>query len=473
MFGATSGGQGASNSAFPRSFSFSATTDTKPSFSFGSTSNAAPAQNQTGGLFGSMAPGNNSTTANNASQPATTGMFGNQNAQANNSLSAPSASQPSAPGGGLFGNQNTNAAGGKGLFGAQITNSTNTGGMFGAQNNTAGGGSTLFGGQSGTSNNTGGGLFGAQNNNAGGGLFGNSSTNTGTGGGIFGSQAQKPATGGLFGSQSTTSNAGGTGLFGTQSNTNTLGSVGFAGQNPSNTNSLWGAKPAGVSFGNAAPQSVSPIMQHPYYQRERYNELPDAQRTLLDTMDKFISSQTQIKYELRARDASEEMHRLMADVHALMSAQQSLSATLEADTMRLQSVTAKVEKDRHDNAMLHQVATHAKEKLSDGSSFLDWLRRFYENISEEDITRIQRYRLTMEQLERHLISIDQREQFAPQVISDVIRNQNASFMAMAEQVATLHAEIETLKKDYIKWYQTRFQSVRDPFAPVAAAADRT
>ncbi|WFD22053.1 glutathionyl-hydroquinone reductase [Malassezia equina] len=215
------------------------------------------------------------------------------------------------------------------------------------------------------------------------------------------------------------------------------------------------------------------MMQHPYYQRERYNELPDAQRNLLDTMDKFISSQTQIKYELRARDASEEMRRLMADVHSLISTQQSLSATLEADTMRLQSVTAKVEKDRHDNAMLHQVATHAKEKMSDGSSFLDWLRRFYENISEEDITRIQRYRLTMEQLERHLISIDQREQFAPQLISDIIRNQNASFMAMAERVATLHAEIETLKKDYLKWYQTRFQSVRDPFAPVAAAADRS
>lgn len=471
MFGAASGGQGASNAAFPRSFSFSATTDTKPSFSFGGASNAAPAQNQMGGLFGSTAPVNNPSTASNAGQPASTGLFGSQPSQAN--ITPNASSQPPAPGGGLFGAQNTanNAAGGKGLFGAQNINNTNTGGLFGTQNNAAQGGNGLFGGQTGTSTNTQGGLFGAQNNSAG--LFGSASTNAGTSGGLFGSQAPKPANSGLFGSQSTTTSTGNTGLFGTQSNTNTFGNTGLAGQNSSNTNSLLGTKPTGISFGNPATQSVSPMMQHPYYQRERYNELPEAQRSLLDTMDKFISSQMQIKYELRARDSSEEMRRLMADVHALMSTQQSLSATLEADTMRLQSVTAKVEKDRHDNAMLHQVATHAKEKLSDGSSFLDWLRRFYENISEEDLGRIQRYRLTMEQLERHLISIDQREQFAPQVISDIIHNQNASFMAMAEQVATLHAEIETLKKDYIKWYQTRFQSVRDPFAPVAAAADRS
>lgn len=57
------------------------------------------------------------------------------------------------------------------------------------------------------------------------------------------------------------------------------------------------------------------------------------------------------------------------------------------------------------------------------------------------------------------------------VIADIIHDQNASFMALTEHVATLHAEIDTLKKDYVKWYQNRFQSVRDPFAPVTAAAE--
>lgn len=88
--------------------------------------------------------------------------------------------------------------------------------------------------------------------------------------------------------------------------------------------------------------------------------------------------------------------------------------------------------------------------------------------------------LTTQQIERLLVSLDQREEFAPQgafilldtyaAISEIIHDQNASFMAFAEQVASLHAEIDTLKKDYVKWYQLRFQSVCDPFAPGAAAA---
>ncbi|KAL4399792.1 hypothetical protein ACI68E_002701 [Malassezia pachydermatis] len=113
-------------------------------------------------------------------------------------------------------------------------------------------------------------------------------------------------------------------------------------------------------------------------------------------MEKFINSQTQMKHELRSRSSTDEMRQLMADVHELTSVQQALASTLEADSIRLQTVSAKVEQDRNDNAMLHQVATHARDRLSDGSSFVDWLRRFYERISEEDVARIQRYRLTME-----------------------------------------------------------------------------
>lgn len=218
-------------------------------------------------------------------------------------------------------------------------------------------------------------------------------------------------------------------------------------------------------------QPTSALLQHGYYQRERFNELPDAQRNLLEEMDKYIRSQTQIKNELRARDQNSEPRRLPSEVHELSTLQQSLSASLEADVLRLQTIAARVERDRADHMQLHQIAQHAKDKLSDGSSFVDWLRHFYERAAEEDVARIHRYRVTMEQIERHLLSLEQREQFAPQVIAEVIYDQNASFMGLAEQIATLHAEIETLKKDYVKWYQARFQSVRDPFAPGVSVAE--
>lgn len=160
----------------------------------------------------------------------------------------------------------------------------------------------------------------------------------------------------------------------------------------------------------------------------------------------------------------------MSDWHDLDTVLQSLESSLEADSIRMQTVSAKVERDRNDNVMLYDVARHSKYRLSDGSSFIHWLNSFYANAAEEFVGRVQRYRAVMEQIERHL-AFGQRAQAAPQVISEIIHDQNTSFMALAEQVATLHAEIDVLKKDYAKWYRARFQSVRDPFAQRVSAAD--
>lgn len=480
--------QNSANTAFPRSMSFSTATGNK-GFSFGG-QNTTGTQAQPSGLFGSAASNNTGGTSlfgNAASN--TGGLFGQNTAQTNSTgFGVPGQNNSSAnTGNSLFGqNGTTTSNAGVSLFGQNNTSSTATGGLFGQSNNSSsatGGG--LFGQNSASTSNTGGGgLFGQNNtlsNTTSGGLFGqNNPSTSNTGGSLFGTAKSQPSAntgGGLFGQNTSQANTG-TGLFGQSTNTTSV----FGSQQNATGQNFFGSQTVPTALGtsltayvllltNLRPsQNTSPLMQYPYYQRERYNELPEPQRTLLDSMDKYISSQTQIKHELRARNANESMRQLMTYVHELMSEQQALTAALQADSLKLQSVVAKVEQDRHDNVMVHQVALHAKDKLSDGNSFVDWLRRFYERIAEDYMGRIQRYRSTMEQLERYLLSIDQREQFAPQVISDIIHEQNTLFMSMAEQVATLHAEIDMLKKDYVKWYQARFHSVRDPFAPVAAAA---
>ena len=45
-----------------------------------------------------------------------------------------------------------------------------------------------------------------------------------------------------------------------------------------------------------------------------------------------------------------------------------------------------------------------------------------------------------------------------------------SFMTLASQVAGLHGEVESLKKDYARWYKQVNKSVRDPFASMGAVA---
>ncbi|WFC93428.1 glutathionyl-hydroquinone reductase [Malassezia brasiliensis] len=511
LFGSSSANP-AGGSNLSRSVSFGGQ-ENKPVFSFGSSqpaqgsaagakpglfgaSSTQPTQG-TGGLFGTQ----------NATQPGqSTGIFGQntQQGQSGGLFGQPNNAQQGQMGGGLFGAQNNTQPGQSGgLFGTQNNQTGQPGGLFGTQNNQAAQSGGLFGGQNSQQQGQSGGLFGAQNNQQGqsGGLFGQQSQS----GGLFGQNNQQGQSGGLFGAQNNAQQGQSGGLFGaSQSKPSLFGQPstgtsappgGLFGQNnqQSQSGGLFGAKPAGSLFGASTSGTGAPggttgglfgastmaqpaqpaqgFLQFPYYQRERFNELPDAQRSLLEEMDKVIQTQTQIKNELRARDQTSEPRRLPAELHELKSLQESIAASLESDVQRLQTINARVERDRIDQLQLHHVAEHAKSKLSDGSSFVDWLRSFYERAADEDVARIHRYRVTMEQIERHLLSLDQREQFAPRVIAEIIYDQNASFMGFAEQIATLHAEIETLKKDYVKWYQARYQSVRDPFAPGVSVAE--
>ena len=134
------------------------------------------------------------------------GLFGNNKTQA---------------GGGLFGNTSNNQAGG-GLFGNTSNNQAGSGLFGNTGNNQAGSG--LFGNTS--NNQAGGGLFGnTGNNQAGGGLFGNTGNNQ-TGGGLFGNTGNNQTGGGLFGN--TSNNNQGGGLFG---NSNTQGNSLFGNNN--------------------------------------------------------------------------------------------------------------------------------------------------------------------------------------------------------------------------------------------------
>jgi nucleoporin p58/p45 len=76
----------------------------------------------------------------------------------------------------------------------------------------------------------------------------------------------------------------------------------------------------------------------------------------------------------------------------------------------------------------------------------------------------------MEEVERQLSSIEHRDEHSPQAIANAIQAQNSSFMSLAAQVASLHSEIESLRKDYTKWYQQSYQSARDPFSMETMAA---
>ena len=212
--------------------------------SFGSNS-----QQQSGGLFSSLNPGqdNQQKTLFNGGG----GGFAASNTQ----------NQP----GGLFSNTNSNPQGG-GLFGSNNTNQSNPqGGLFGnTGSNTAGG---LFGTNNQqqnkpslfTNTNTAGGLFTNQNNQQtqGNSLF----TNNNSSGGLFGQNtANKPATS-LFGPTNPNQQSGG--LFG-QANTGSGGMFGASQNNMLNSQQQDG------------PKHASQLDGSPYTKSSIWTGLPEA-----------------------------------------------------------------------------------------------------------------------------------------------------------------------------------------------------
>ncbi|SPO22261.1 related to NUP49 - nuclear pore protein [Ustilago trichophora] len=316
------------------------------------------------------------------------------------------------------------------------------------------------------------------------GLFGSSNTAS-TSNSLFGSKPNPPAAGGFSFGNITTNNTASTstggGLFGSSTQ---------PAQQQQPSNSLF-------SFGGSQPQqqqqqqannafqpfqaqqqnqaAASPFARFGYFQKERFNDLPDDARKLVEELENHISTQTQLRDELKTKTFGDEIRKCAAEWHELDSALKSLSATLDTDEKQSADVGRLLERDRATTSTLYSIIVNAKEPRatpasSDGASFVEWLEHFFSDLALEYRDRISRYSSTVETIQHHLQSLSSRETYTPQAISDAIHAQHESFMTLAGQVAALHAEVDALKKDYAKWYKQVNRSVRDPFGSMNALA---
>ncbi|CEH12354.1 Nuclear pore complex, Nup98 component (sc Nup145/Nup100/Nup116) [Ceraceosorus bombacis] len=385
----------------------------KQPFSFGSAS---------GSTFGSGPP------AGPSHSNATAGsLFGNTATQQQPQSLGQQGQQTQQPsGGGLFGGQNAQSGG---LFGGQNAQNVQQSGTGGGTGASVGVGASSF-------------SFGAQNNQAAG-------------------QQNKPAAS-LFGAQPAAGSSTqpfGSSLFGQSQAQQPKPAFSFSQPQQPQTASQGGA--FGSSFQQtSAPASnnnqaaSSPFLSHPYYAREKFDHLPEDQRKLIEELDNFMQTQRRNGAPLATMDfapiakVSEEAQELTSDLS-------SLGAALEIDLLAARDANKRVEEDDRDSGNLLE--------LLRGEARTDWLRGFFERSANEFRERILRYRATMEQIERHLSSVDNRESHSPEAISEAIRVQHASFMALASSVAALHSEVEGFKRRYSDWYFQTHRTARDPF----------
>ncbi|QRW17815.1 nucleoporin FG repeat region [Rhizoctonia solani] len=346
-----------------------------------------------------------------AAKPATTGFGGSLFGQANTTQATPATT------GGLFG-AGANTSGQPGN--APTTTATNTGGLFGSTQPAAGTSTAT----------TGSGLFGTQQ-----------PTTTATTGGLFGAQpaattATTAPTGGLFGAQPAASAPTGAGLFGAQTGANAA------------------AGTTGSSFGfgasAAAPAPAQPAAQAsgPFTRTTKFNDLPDAQKKVFEEIERV-----QISVELKAQKLGEEIAKEQAALDELTRSLSAASSALSSDRLAADDQRTKTDRNLQDALIATRIIDGFTKPQQMGgylTSYANFPLEYFTRQVEEMKERVQRYKSTVEQIERKLAQVyeansAQPAQPSPQAIANALRAQHASFMALAARTAEIDAAVRNTR----------------------------
>ncbi|CAE6497390.1 unnamed protein product [Rhizoctonia solani] len=378
-----------------------------------------------------------------AAKPATTGFGGSLFGQANTTQATPATT------GGLFG-AGANTSGQPGN--APTTTATNTGGLFGSTQPAAGTSTAT----------TGSGLFGTQQ-----------PTTTATTGGLFGAQpaattATTAPTGGLFGAQPAASAPTGAGLFGAQTGANTAAA--------STTGSSFGF---GASAAAPAPAQPAAQASGPFTRTTKFNDLPDAQKKVFEEIESFIQGRVQISVELKAQKLGEEIAKEQAALDELTRSLSAASSALSSDRLAADDQRTKTDRNLQDALIATRIIDGFTKPQQMGgylTSYANFPLEYFTRQVEEMKERVQRYKSTVEQIERKLAQVyeansAQPAQPSPQAIANALRAQHASFMALAARTAEIDAAVQKHKAAYTTRWRAQTGSARDPFAPASKEDD--
>ncbi|KDN50626.1 hypothetical protein RSAG8_01124, partial [Rhizoctonia solani AG-8 WAC10335] len=357
-------------------------------------------------------------------------------------FNAPKPATSTGFGGTLFGSNNTQTA----------PAAPATGGLFGASNPTGQPAPTggLFGAQPAANPTTTGGLFGSQQPAA----------NTTTGG-LFGAQPANTTTGGLFGAQPAASTTTG-GFLGGQTGANTTGSsFGF------------GAPPA-----TTAPTQPAVQASGPFTRTTKFNDLPDAQKRVFEEIESFIQGRVQISIELKAQRLGEEIQKEQAALDELNKCLSTAASALASDRLAVDDQRAKTDQNLQDALIATRIIdgfTKPQQMQSYLTSYANFPLEYFTRQVEEMKDRVQRYKSTIEQIERKLAqaleSHSAQPAPSPQAIANALRAQHASLTALAARTAEIDAAVQKHKVVYTTRWRAQTGSARDPFAPASQEDD--
>jgi nucleoporin p58/p45 len=129
-------------------------------------------------------------------------------------------------------------------------------------------------------------------------------------------------------------------------------------------------------FGQTQPSiqinPASPFARQAYYQKERFNELPEESRKLLEDLDSHIASQLRLKDELASKDFGGEVQKRRTEWNDLHNPLSNSILILQQDSELIKGIMDRVERDRADHAALFEISENFKEGRSDGKQWVNW-----------------------------------------------------------------------------------------------------
>ncbi|WVQ94244.1 hypothetical protein IAU59_001322 [Kwoniella sp. CBS 9459] len=445
------------------------------SFKFGNTSTAQPA-----------APSLSLTNPTPGATP-TTGAapfsFGN-----------PGQSQPAAggsTGGGLFGGlgssstqpaQGQPAAGSTGGgslfsgFGAKPAASTTTtgGGLFGGFGNAAGGqqqpqqqqGTGLFGSTAQPSTSIGTGLFGStsqpqqqqqqQQQQQGGGLFGSTTQ----------PQQQQQQGGGLFGSTNQQQQQQQQPAQGLSSSTSLFGQAGQP-----QSSSLFGqtAPAQNNQSGNLQTSTNGSGSSGGINKTTRFADLPEATQKYIEQMDTAIKAQKAQASGGNTEGLGRAIWQTSLDVKAANEEYSAISHTLKSLGSSLTQLRERMINEGRDVERVKEiwdVYRSAEGRMGQVrlGAYRDFPQEFFAKIADQMEERVGRYKKTISQLNRAVISLSSESHTpSPQAIAQTIQNHQQAMLALAAQLDGLQLRMNDLRSAFAEEWREKTGSVRDPF----------
>ncbi|KAJ3098426.1 Nucleoporin p58/p45 [Phlyctochytrium planicorne] len=296
-----------------------------------------------------------------------------------------------------------------------------------------------------------------------------------TGGFSFGST---PAFGGNQTAPATGLNIGGKGLnFGQptaqaqQTNPKTP-AFSFGGNTAATTPAQ--QKPAGLSFGTPAAAQGAPAANNAssdgFTKTARYGEIPDHIRTQIDYIEKFIDSQKEAVEEIRSTTTRHEIIEIHIACEKVNLKYQGLKNLLDRDIALIQNLRSTMASEmKNADSAARFIDRYNNPHQSNQTHLMDVSQTYFANITNELESRLQIYRQTIDDLERHFHTLTQKPHYTPQAIADILRTQHESFISIAGKVAKVHDSISNEKDRYLNYRNKYFGDSRNPFKDPSAS----